>query len=425
MAHPHRLLPARTVYLLIETVYGFLFTMMATVFSVYAIVDAGLSAFRLLMLGTALELTILVFEVPTGVVADAVSRRLSVIVGLAITGVGFTISGAFPVFAALLVGQMLWGLGWTFVSGAEQAWITDEVGETEAAALYLLATQRWQAGALAGIPAAVGLGAIGLGLPLVVSGIGFVGLALVLVVVMPETRARQTATGERGRLVGTFKEGVRTVRASHVLVLVLVVAALHGMSTEGFDRLSTLHLLQDTSFPDVGRLGFVAWFGVIEAVGLVLGMIAAEVLKRRADVGNLTHVTRLLMGIDTALVVSVVAFAGFGAFWLALCAYWTVTFLREIRQPIFTAWLNRGLDSRTRATINSMAGQMDAVGQVAGGPTIGLAAIWWGVPAAIAIAGVIRAPAVALSARALRRGEPEDGRSIEPNAAGIPKPEEA
>jgi DHA3 family tetracycline resistance protein-like MFS transporter len=412
----HRRLPARTVYLLIETVYGFLFTMMATVFAVYAIVDAELSPFRLLLLGTALELTILLFEVPTGVLADAVSRRLSIIVGLAITGAGFALSGSIPTFGALLVGQMLWGLGWTFVSGAEQAWITDEVGEEEAARLYLLATQRWQAGALVGIPAAVALGAIGLGLPLVASGIGFVGLAVSLVVVMPETRARRTIAGERRTLAGTFGDGVRAVRASHVLVLVFAVAALHGMSTEGFDRLSELHLLQDTTFPEVGRLGLVAWFGAIEAVGLLLGMIAAEVLKRRADVGNHAHVTRLLMGIDSALVVSVVAFAWFGAFAAALLAYWTVAFLREIRQPIFTAWLNRGLDSETRATVNSMAGQMDAVGQVAGGPTIGLAAIWWGVPAAIAIAGLIRAPAVALTRRAMRREEAA-GEPSEPGTA--------
>ncbi len=424
-----RRLPARTVYLLIETAHGFLFTMMGTVFSIYVILEAGLSPFRLLMLGTALELTILLFEVPTGVVADTVSRRLSVIVGLALTGLGFAITGAFQEFALLVAGQSLWGLGWTFMSGAEEAWITDEVGEPAAAPIYLRGAQAWQVGALAGIPAAVGLGAFGLGLPLVASGIGFGILALVLVVVMPETNFHRAMNGERKRLVRTFGDGVRVVRGSHVLVLVLLVAALHGMATEGFDRLSQLHLLEGTSFPDVGRLGLVAWFGAIEAVGLILAIVAAEILKRRADIGSHAGATRVLMGIDTALIVSVVAFAWLGVFWIALCAFWVVAFLREIRQPVFTAWLNRGLDPSTRATVNSMGGQMDAVGQIAGGPTIGAVTVWWGVPAAIAVAGVLRAPALALYARALRRGGHEaEGPEpiavpVELDVTGMPNPE--
>jgi DHA3 family tetracycline resistance protein-like MFS transporter len=423
-----RHLPARTVYLVIEATYGFLFTMMGTVFSVYVIVDGGLSPFRLLMLGTVLELTILVFEIPTGVVADVVSRRLSVIIGLAIIGVGFAITGAIPRFLWLAVGQALWGLGHTFVSGAEEAWITDEVGEEAAAKLYLRGAQAWQVGALTGIPAAVGLGAFGLGLPIVASGVGFAILALALVAVMPETRFRRTSDGERRRLLRTFTGGVRTIRRSRVLVLVLLVAGLHGMATEGFDRLSQLHLLEGTSFPVVGRLGLVAWFGLIEAVGLILAIVAAQILRRRDDLASHAGTTRVLAVIDVALIVSVVAFALLGVFWLALVAFWTVAFLREVRAPVFTAWLNRGLDSSTRATVNSMSGQMDAIGQVAGGPTIGAVAVWWGVPAAIATAGVLRAPTLALYARALRRGAPEEAGAVtvevpvELDVTGMPNP---
>lgn len=47
---------ARRSYLLIESAHGFLFTLMGTVFSIYLIVDARLGAFRLLILGTVLEL---------------------------------------------------------------------------------------------------------------------------------------------------------------------------------------------------------------------------------------------------------------------------------------------------------------------------------------------------------------------------------
>jgi DHA3 family tetracycline resistance protein-like MFS transporter len=274
----------------------------------------------------------------------------------------------------------------------------------------------------------VGLGAIGLGVPLVVSGIGFAILSLALVRLMPEENFRRAANGERRRFVRTFTEGVRAVRRSHLLVLVLLVAGLHGMATEGFDRLSQLHLLEGTSFPSVDRLGLVAWFGAIEAVGLVLAIVAAQILRRRADLASQVVTARVLSAIDLALIGSVVAFGLLDRFWLALGAFWVVAFLREVRQPVFTAWLNRGLDASTRATVNSMAGQMDAIGQVAGGPAIGAVAVGWGVPAAIATAGALRAPALALYAKAARDRDREPGpihleTPVELDVSGMPNPE--
>jgi DHA3 family tetracycline resistance protein-like MFS transporter len=196
----------------------------------------------------------------------------------------------------------------------------------------------------------------------------------------------------------------------------MLVAALHGMATEGFDRLSQLHLLEGTSFPEVGSLGLVVWFGVIEAVGLVLAIAAAELLRRRADVASHAATTKVLAVIDVTLIASVVAFGLSGAFWFALAAYWTVAFVREVREPVFTAWLNRGLDASTRATVNSMASQMDAVGQIAGGPTIGAVAVRLGVPAAIVTAGLLRVPVLALYGRALGR-EPRD---VQPSGIDVP-----
>jgi DHA3 family tetracycline resistance protein-like MFS transporter len=111
----------------------------------------------------------------------------------------------------------------------------------------------------------------------------------------------------------------------------------------------------------------------------------------------------VLSAIDAGLVGAVVVFAVTRVFWLALVAWWIVAFLREVRSPLFTAWVNRGLDPATRATVNSMAGQMDALGQIAGGPAVGAVAVWFRVPVAIAVAGLIRLPALVLYRRTPRR----------------------
>ena len=69
-------------------------------------------------LGTALEVAVFLFEVPTGVFADTYGRRRSVITGCMLMGCGFALEGAIPEFIAVLAAQAVWGVGYTLISGA-------------------------------------------------------------------------------------------------------------------------------------------------------------------------------------------------------------------------------------------------------------------------------------------------------------------
>ena len=107
------------VYLFISGASGLFFMLYATIASVYRIQTVGLNPLELVLVGTALELAILIFEVPTGVLADIYGRRRSVIVGFLLIGVGFSFEGAVPVFAAVLTAQLIWGVGYTFIKAHE------------------------------------------------------------------------------------------------------------------------------------------------------------------------------------------------------------------------------------------------------------------------------------------------------------------
>ena len=96
---------------------------------IYLIRDVGMSPFQLVLAGTALEVAYSLFEVPTGIVADLYSRRLSLVVGGVVMGLGMLVVGAVPSVYGVLGGMALWGAGWTFRSGAEDAWLADETGE--------------------------------------------------------------------------------------------------------------------------------------------------------------------------------------------------------------------------------------------------------------------------------------------------------
>ena len=84
-------LNARYVYLFIEFSASMLFSMMFVVTSLYEATVAGLTPVQLILVGTTLEISAFLFEVPTGIVADVYSRRLSIIIGYILIGVGFLV----------------------------------------------------------------------------------------------------------------------------------------------------------------------------------------------------------------------------------------------------------------------------------------------------------------------------------------------
>jgi MFS transporter, DHA3 family, tetracycline resistance protein len=92
-------------------VYLFLSFASTTLFAVgvpmtlYEAPTAALNLLQLVLLGTTVELTVLLFEVPTSVVADILSRRLSIIIGQAIIGLGLIIESLFPSFLPILLAQ--------------------------------------------------------------------------------------------------------------------------------------------------------------------------------------------------------------------------------------------------------------------------------------------------------------------------------
>src|SRR5690349_692225 len=105
---PGQMENAVAVYLLLTGGQALFFSMIATLNMVYQATIVGLSPFQLVLVGTVLESVCFLGEIPTGVVADVYSRRLSIILGVLLIGGGFTLEGGIPAFAAVLGAQVLW-----------------------------------------------------------------------------------------------------------------------------------------------------------------------------------------------------------------------------------------------------------------------------------------------------------------------------
>src|ERR671911_2493316 len=112
---------AGTVWLAMSATDGFFFHLDSTVFNVFLIVQVGLDPLQLVLMGTILEVSYLLFEIPTGIVADAVSRKRSIIIGFVGIGLAFILLGVADSFAVAALSQVLFGVSGTFVSGADVA----------------------------------------------------------------------------------------------------------------------------------------------------------------------------------------------------------------------------------------------------------------------------------------------------------------
>lgn len=413
-----RKMGAYPLYLVMEGGTAFLMTMIFTASSIYQVSIVGLSALQLVLVGTTLEASAFIFEVPTGVVADVYSRRLSVIIGMVLIGLGFIVEGAFPLFLPILLAQVLWGLGYTFTSGATQAWITDEIGEAAAGKAFLRSNQAGNLAARFGIGAGTLLGNLRINLPILLGGAGMILLGIFLTVCMPETGFKPAPKNERGswgNMLHTFMEGLRMVRRRPALGTILSIGLIYGLYSEGLDRLWTKHMLDQFALPLASMAQPVVWLGLMRAVGLLLSIGGTELVQRRVNTDNSRVVAQALLGITVLLVVGVFSFALAGTLALAVLAYWLVYVTRNVIGPLYTAWVNQRLDSQVRATVISMSSQVDAIGQIAGGPVVGLIGSLVSVRAALLASGVILTPVLALYRFAIHRGESgrEQGKKFE------------
>ncbi|MGD1991942.1 MAG: MFS transporter [Anaerolineae bacterium] len=401
-------LDAFAVYIILQVSSSVFFSLIFTVDMVYHVTVVGLSPLQLVLVGTILEATVFLFEVPTGVLADVKSRRLSIIIGYLLIGLGFIIEGALPVFWTVALAQVVWGFGYTFTSGATQAWIVDEAGEERAGEAFLRGAQAGQVGRLVAIPLGIALGTISPAVPILIGGGLMISLAAFLALAMTEKGFAPAPRVDRsfwGPMMKTVKDARRLVGRQPLLLTVLGIGWFYGLYSEGFDRLWTPHLLENFSVPLVEGLDPVVWLGAVRGILLVICLAATEVARRRVDVSRSTPLARALMGNAAGIVLALVGFGLTRSFWLALVLYVAIGTLRSVRQPLHAAWFNQRIDDpQVRATMFSISGQVDAIGQIAGGPAVGAIGNR-SVRAALVTAALLLTPVLPLYTVAIRRGE--------------------
>ena len=393
---------AYKLYLGLQFCTGLFFSLIFVVASLYEATVANLTGPQLVLVGTTVEVTILIFEVPTGIVADAYSRRLSIIIGFFLMGLGFLVEGTFPVFGMILLTQVLWGIGYTFTSGATQAWLSDEIGEENANRAFLRGNQYDLAGALIGMLLAIPLGNIAVNIPILAGGVAIFSICVFLLLFMPENGFKPTRPEDRNsfqHMADIFRKGITMVRGRPVLLSVLGIGFIYGLYSEGWDRLWVKYLVDNFTLPSLFGMNEVAFFGFLRAGGMLLSILATRQVEKRLDANHAPSIARAMLWITVLLSAAIFTFAFSPALAISVLAVTVVSILRNIMGPLYSAWVNQRLDSDARATVLSMSSQVDAIGQIMSGPVAALISLA-SVRAAIMMASLLLLPALPLIGRA-------------------------
>jgi DHA3 family tetracycline resistance protein-like MFS transporter len=411
-------LSAGGIYLLIAAWVGLAAALFGASYALYYITIAHLDALQLVLVGTALEASYFVFEIPTGVLADTFSRRLSVILGFGIIGVAWAGQGLVPTFVAIASFEVLRGLGEALVHGATEAWVAGEVGDDALDALFLREMQIRQVASFVGLPVGVGLALIDLRIPVVLGGALIAVMALALVFVMPERRHPRRALAHSWRAtIGTARKALWSVRTSALLVTLLGAEFFWGAASEGYDRLWDPHLLLDLAFPPFG-IPPVVGFGALSLAGTIVVVITAQVTRRHIKGVDERVVTKMLVALQVMRIAGRATFALAPVVGIALIGSFAERIVTASFSPLFNAWLIRRTNEDVRATVLSTTSMASALGQVGGGPVSGAIGNLMGIPTALLSSAALLVPATVFFARATAR-KTDEGKAPVPIEAPV------
>jgi MFS family permease len=375
------------------------------------LLDAGLSNLEAFAANAFFTAGMVIFEVPTGIVADTIGRRTSYLLGT-VTLAGSTllyvllwqVEGPFWLWAIV---SMLIGLGFTFFSGAVEAWLVDALNATGFTGDLETVFGRGQivtgAGMLTGSVAGGFVAEqASLGTPFVLRAVVLVLMFLVAFRLMqdvgfsPERGGRPLAE-MRKIAAASIDYGWRVPAVKWLMVEALFIG---GVGIYGFYALQP-YLLELYGDPDAYLVAGLS--AAIVAGAQIVGGIAAPRIRRlfRRRTSALIMIAAL-----SALTLALVGLIE--SFWpvIGLTVVWALLFAATL--PIRQTYLNGLIPSRQRATILSFDSLMSSSGGVWAQPVLGRAADAWGYAPSYVMSAGISAFALPFLVLSRRQNAPAD-----------------
>lgn len=388
------------------------------------LLESGLTIFEVFIANAVFTAAMALFEIPTGVVADTRGRRASFLLSevtlavgtLAYVGVA-AVEGGLLLFC--LAGVIL-GLGYTFYSGAVEAWLVDALKATgyhdELDGVFARAAQVSSVAMIIGTIGGGALGQLSLSLPylartalvLMAMGVGFktmhdIGFT-------PRVLRFKGIVGEMrkvGRAGLTF--GWRTP-AVRLLVLDSFIA---------FGFFSWAWYAWQPYFLELYGQDAVWLSGVIAALFALAGIAGNSLVGKLAKPGR--RRTTLLLAASAGTSMTMIGVGIIQSFWITVPIFLLGAMIGGVLTPVRQAFLHNSIPSSERATLVSFDSLMGSLGSVGGQTGLGYLSQERSIPAGFVVGGLATLLALPIFGKLRARNEPADTITADaPEIAALP-----
>ena len=394
--------------------YAGLYTLAASVIwgiNTLFLLEAGLSISEVFVANAAFSVGTMVFEIPTGVIADTVGRRVSFLLSVAVlaatTMLYVWLSAVGGGVVAFAVVSVLMGLGFTFYSGAMEAWLVDGARALGHDGGFDQVFSRGQiisgAAMLTGTVGGGLIGQIDLALPFIVRAVLLVILLLLALRGMhdvgfaPRRVAMRDIPAEAMR-IGT--DGVRFGWGHRSLRLVMVAGGIQG----GF--LFWAWYAWQPYFLELLENDAVWIAGVVAAllsVSMMVGNAIVELVTRWCG-----RRTTLLLWAGGVFTVSMIGIGLVGSFIPALALLMLAGVAMGVQMPVRQAFIHEVLPTEQRATVVSFDSMVGGGMQVVGQSGLGALAQRRGYSSGYIVGGLVTVVAIPVLWLARRRNDTQD-----------------
>lgn len=336
-------------------------------FYVLYFLDIGLSFFQIALISGIRSVISLIFEIPTGVIADRYGRKFSVILGYVLTAVSLALIPVWDTFWIIALIFAFDALFETLVSGADRAWAVDLIESADKNLLdkYFLKTRFFRNIGMIIAPIAAGLiiSVSSMKYLWFVFAIGIIISTIILAFareIKSHNPSSNAISNQFKELIKDSAEAIKSALNHKILVLLFLGIFIFYFVDEISSLVWTPYLVNNGL--DLPLIGYL--FSIISALGIILPLVAQWLLKKKSKLFILFFsavgysILLIWAGKTNSILLIAVIFIIFSS-------------IDEIFLPLEESLTNEFISSRQRAAILSVKSMTESLASIIGAPLAG------------------------------------------------------
>lgn len=357
-------------------------------FSILYFREWGYSLFKISILTMMIPLMTIIFQIPTGAIADVYGRKFSVLFGSLLSGLTILLVYFLQNYYLLLIAFALIGIANTFGSSAGEAWITDLIRKERKNLLHDYFAKKRSIDSIglviSGIIGAFLVKNFGLSIIWIITALSYFLSILLLLPAKEKFRKRSIKINNAVKTVKRQTSKSVSYSKNHpILFFFLIVLSISVFSSVFSGDMAWVTLLQNLGFSE-HSFGYL--WSLMGVVGIIAPLISLKSLKKNKErkyilisITCLSLISFLIIFVNNLIT--------------GLMIIISISFFYQLSAPAERLYFHRYIPSKLRATIGSVENMLMGIMSIIAMPIAGLSIDHIGPKFTILISAIILLPA--------------------------------